>query len=85
MGCKEKRAKDQIIEKNNKLEIRTSLVAQWQRILLSSRIHSLRQEDPLEKKMATHSSILAWEITWTVEPGRLEFIGLQNSQAQLGD
>ena len=34
-------------------------------------ILSLGQEDPLEKEMATYSSILAWEITWTEEPGRL--------------
>ena len=33
---------------------------------------SLGQEDPLEKKMATHCSILAWEIPWTEEPGRLQ-------------
>ena len=33
-----------------------------------------------EKEMATHSSILAWEITWTEEPGRLQFMGLQKSQ-----
>ena len=32
-------------------------------------VQSLRQEDPLEKEMATHSSILAWEILWTEEPG----------------
>ena len=32
-------------------------------------VQSLGQEDPLEKKMTTHSSILAWEIPWTVEPG----------------
>ena len=32
-------------------------------------------EDPLEEEMATHSSILAWEILWTEEPGRLQFIG----------
>ena len=32
-------------------------------------VRSLRHEDPLEKKMATHSSILAWEIPWTEEPG----------------
>ena len=37
----------------------------------------LGQEDPLEKKMATDSSILAWEISWTEEPGRLQFIGSQ--------
>ena len=34
-------------------------------------IPSVGWEDPLEKKMAIHSSILAWEISWTVEPGRL--------------
>ena len=34
-------------------------------------VSSLGQEDPLEKEMATHSSILAWEIAWTEEPGRL--------------
>ena len=36
-----------------------------------TRVQSLGQEDPLEKGMATHSSILAWKIPWTVEPGRL--------------
>ena len=39
---------------------------------------SLCWEDPLEKKMATHSSILAWEITWTEEPGRLQSMGSQS-------
>ena len=34
-------------------------------------VQSLSQEDPLEKKMATHSSILAWKIPWTEEPGRV--------------
>ena len=34
-------------------------------------------EDPLEKEMATHSSILAWRIPWTQELGRLQFMGLQ--------
>ena len=37
----------------------------------------LGQEDPLEKEMETHSSILAWEISWTEEPGRLQTIGSQ--------
>ena len=36
-----------------------------------TQVQSLGQEDPLEKEMATHSSILAWEILWTEEPGRL--------------
>ena len=38
-------------------------------------VRSLGQEDPLEKEMATHSSILAWRIPWTEEPGRLQFTG----------
>ena len=37
----------------------------------------LGQEDPLEKGMATHSSILAWRIPWTEEPGRLQSMGSQ--------
>ena len=37
----------------------------------------LNQEDPLEKEMATHSSVPAWKIPWTKEPGRLQGIGLQ--------
>ena len=40
-------------------------------------VQSLGQEDLLEKEMATHSSILAWEIPWTEEPGRLQFMGSQ--------
>ena len=40
-------------------------------------VQSLGQEDPLEKGMATHSSILAWRIPWTEEPGRLQSVGLQ--------
>ena len=36
------------------------------------RVQSLGQEDALEKEMATHSSILAWEISWTKEPGKLQ-------------
>ena len=44
-------------------------------------VWSLDQEDPLEKEMATHSRILAWEIPWTEEPGWLQSMGLQESQA----
>ena len=40
-------------------------------------VWSLGQEDPLEKEMATHSSILAWRIPWTEEPGKLQSMGLQ--------
>ena len=38
-------------------------------------VGSLGQEDPLQKEMATLSSFLAWEIPWTEEPGRLQFMG----------
>ena len=40
-------------------------------------VGSLGREDPLEKGMATHSSILAWRIPWTEEPGGLQSTGLQ--------
>ena len=40
-------------------------------------VQSLGGEDPLEKEMATHSSILAWRVLWTEEPGRLQSTGLQ--------
>ena len=40
-------------------------------------VRSLGQQDPLEKKMAMHSSILAWRIPWTEGPGGLQFIGSQ--------
>ena len=40
-------------------------------------VRSLGQEDPLEKEMAIHSSILAWKIPWMEEPGRLQSMGSQ--------
>ena len=43
------------------------------------RVQSLGQEDPLEEGMAIHSSILAWRISWTEEPGRLQSIGSQRA------
>ena len=46
-------------------------------------VQSLGQGDPLEKEMATHSSILAWEIPWTEEPGGLQSLGVTKSQTQL--
>ena len=48
-------------------------------------IQSLGGEDPLEKEMAAHSSILFWEIPQTEEPGRLQFIGSQESKTQLSN
>ena len=46
-------------------------------------VQLLGQEDPLQKGMATHSSILAWEIPWTEEPDGLQSMGTQESQTWL--
>ena len=57
-----------------------SLVAQMVKNLpemWETQVQSLGQEDPLEKGMATHSSILGWEIPWTEEPGGLQSMGSQ--------
>ena len=59
---------------------RASLVAQTVKHLPTMRetqVRSLGQEDPLEKEMATHSSILAWKFPWTEDPGRLQSMGSQ--------
>ena len=59
---------------------RVSLVGQWEKNLPAVQetwVQSLGQEDPLEKGMATHSSILAWKVLWTGEPGGLQSTGLQ--------
>ena len=47
-------------------------------------VQSLGQEDPLEEEMATHSSVLAWEMLWTEEPGGPQSLGLQ-SQMRLSN
>ena len=57
---------------------KTSLMAQMVKRLPAMReiwVQSLGGEDPLEKEMATHSSILAWKITWMEEPGKLQSVG----------
>ena len=50
-----------------------------------TQVQSLDLEDPLEKGMDTYSSIPAWEIPGTGEPGRLQSMGLQKSWTRLGD
>ena len=62
------------------LSIRASLVAQTVRNLpavLETLVQSLGWEDPLEKGMAPHYNILAWQIPWTEEPGGLQSMGFQ--------
>ena len=51
--------------------------------MLETRVGSLDREDPLEKEMATHSSILAWGILWGEEPGGLLTMGKAKSWTQL--
>ena len=65
----------------------TNLVAQMVENLPAmqeTRVQFLGQEDPLDKGMATQSSVLAWEIPWTEEPGGLQSMELK-SQTQLSD
>ena len=61
-------------------QLPASLVAQRVKNLLAvleTQVRFLGWEDPLEKEMATYSSILAWKIPWTEEPGGLQSMGLQ--------
>ena len=51
----------------------------------ATQVQSLGWEDPLEKEMATHSGILAWEIPWTEKPSSLQSMGSQKSQTRLSD
>ena len=46
-------------------------------VMQETQVRSLGQENPLEEEVATHTSILAWEIPWTEESGRLQPMGLQ--------
>ena len=60
------------------MEYGASLVAQTIKNLPAMQeawVQSLGQKDPLEKEMATHSSILAWRVPWTEEPDGLQFMG----------
>ena len=49
-------------------------------VVQETRVQSLRWEAPLEKEMATHSSVLAWRIPWTEGPGGLQSTGLQKAR-----
>ena len=64
------------------MEYRTSLVAQTVKRLPTTWetwVQPLGREDPLEKEVATHSSVLAWKILWTEESGGLQSMGSQKS------
>ena len=67
--------------------IRASVIAQPVKNMPAMQetwLRFLSQEDPLEKEMATHSSILAWRIPWTEEPGRLQSMGSQELNTSEG-
>ena len=54
-------------------------------LLMQETVGSLRGKDRLEEEMATHTSILAWEIAWTEEPGELKSMGSQKSLTRLSN
>ena len=54
-------------------------------VMQETHVRSLGWKDPLEKDMATHSSILAWRIPWIEEPGGLQVHGVTKSRTQLSD
>ena len=65
-----------------------SLVAQMVKnlpTLQETRVRSLNQEESLEKRLATHSSVLAWKIAWTEEPGGLQHMGSQKLKTRLSN
>ena len=80
-GKKTRRIKDQLQNASTqKGHIWASLVAQMVKnrpAMQETWVQSLGQEDPLEEEMATHSSIPAWRIPWTEEPGGLQSMGSQ--------
>ena len=72
--------KESFLPSANCLRNMNSLVAQTVKRLPTmqeTRVQSLGQEDPLDKGIATHSSLHAWRIPWTEEPGGLQFMGSQ--------
>ena len=70
------------------VEARAFLEVRWQRIHLAIQeiwVWSLGQQDPPEEEMAAHSSILAWRIPWTDEPGRLQSMGVAKNRVRLSN
>ena len=85
MGCSKNSSKMEVFSntvqpQETRETVRASLIAQLVKNLPAmqeTQLRSLGQEDPLEKKIATHSSILTWRIPWTEEPGGLKSMGSQ--------
>ena len=66
---------EHFIPPKNKAQLVKNLLA-----MQETQVRSLRREDPPEEEMANHSSILAWKIPWTEEPGGLQSIGCKESE-----
>ena len=64
---------------NNEQQLPGGSVVKSPPAMQEMHVRSLSREDPLEKEMANHSSILAWEILWTEEPGGLQCMGSQRA------
>ena len=80
LKAESKPARDRELREKPRCIVQASLVVQRIKRLPAMQetwVQSLGWEDPLEKEMATHSSILAWRISWTEEPGRLQYTGSQ--------
>ena len=80
VGAHNKPARNVLLLHGGYFELRACLVAKMIKNLppmQETQVRSLGQEDPLEKGMATHSSILVWRIPWTEEAGGLQSLGLQ--------
>ena len=83
VGAHNKSPQNVLLLHGGNFELRASLVAKTVKNLppmKETQVRSLGQEDPLEKGMATHSSILVWRIPWTEEPGRLQSLGSQRDR-----
>ena len=65
------------IEQKKKILFQVALVVRIHLLMQGMQVRSLDREDPLEKELLTHSTILAWKNPWTEEPGRLQSMGLQ--------
>ena len=63
--------------RHEEVQVRAELRTKTLPAVQETQVQSLGWEDPLEKEMATHSSILAWKISWTEEPGGLQSTGWQ--------
>ena len=66
-----------LVVSNNEQQLPGGSVVKSPPAMQEMHVRSLSREDPLEKEMANHSSILAWEILWTEEPGGLQSMGSQ--------